>query len=266
MNVFLRELRAHRKGLIFWSIGMLFLVLSGVAKFYGYSGNGQSSISSMLDLFPKSLQVLFGLEGFDLSRASGVYGILFMYVALMAVIHAVLLGTDLISKEERDKTTEFLFAKPISRTKVVTAKLLAGVVNIVVLNLVTLVSAIYTVAYYSKGSTANSDIVLLGYGLFILQLLFLAVGACVAAVSKRPRIASSLAATALLVSFILYFAINLSGKIDALKYFTPFKYFEARTIIADGSLDPFYVGLSGLLVVIMLITTYVVYRRRDLIT
>lgn len=266
MNLFFRELKAHRKGLLFWSIGMLLMVLSGVAKFYGYSGNGQSNINGMLELFPKSLQVLFGLEGFDLTMASGVYGILFMYIALMAVIHAVLLGTDLISKEERDKTTEFLFAKPISRTKVVTAKLLAGVVNIVVLNLVTLVSAIYTVAYYSKDTSANADIVLLTYALFLLQLLFLLVGASVAAISKRARTASGLATTILLVTFILYFAINLSGKIDVLKYLTPFKYFEARTIIANGQLDPFYVGLSIVLTLALVATTYVTYKKRDLST
>ena len=36
MNVFWRELKAHRKGLIWWSLGMLFMVYSGMAKYGAY--------------------------------------------------------------------------------------------------------------------------------------------------------------------------------------------------------------------------------------
>ncbi|MEP6710745.1 MAG: ABC transporter permease subunit [Candidatus Saccharibacteria bacterium] len=266
MNVFLRELRSNRKGLIFWCIGMIFLVGSGVAKFYGYSTTGQSTIAGVYEMFPHSLQVLFGLNGFDLTKPGGVYGILFMYIVLTAVIHAVLRGTDLISKEERDKTSEFLFAKPVSRNSVVTEKLLAGLFSLIVLNLVTLVSSIYVVDYFSKSTAGTSDVLLLSGALFILQLLFFLVGAAIAAVSKQPKAAAGIATAVVLVTFIMYFMINLNEHIDTLKYFTPFKYFEAKDLIASGSLDMLYVALSGGIIAIALVATYVTYSRRDLTT
>ena len=66
---------------------------------------------------------------------------LFLYIAVMGAVHAVILGSELISKEERDKTSEFLYAKPVSRPTALTGKLLAGLTNLIVLNLVTLVSS-----------------------------------------------------------------------------------------------------------------------------
>jgi ABC-2 type transport system permease protein len=266
MNVFFRELRAHGKGLIFWCIGMVFLVASGIAKFYGYSTSGTSNLTGILDMFPHSLQVLFGLNGFDLSKPSGVYGILFMYIALMAVIHAVLLGTDLISKEERDRTSEFLFAKPILRSSVVTAKLSAGLFNIIVLNLVALMTSIYILDYYSKSTAGTGDVLLLSMALLIMQVLFFLVGTAIAAVSKRPKAAAGIATTILLATYILYFAINLEQQLSALRFFTPFKYFEANTLIAQGHLSALYVTLSGTIIAAALAATYAVYGRRDLQT
>ena len=37
MNIFLRELKSHRKSLIFWSIGVFLMVVSGMAKYDAYS-------------------------------------------------------------------------------------------------------------------------------------------------------------------------------------------------------------------------------------
>lgn len=264
MNVFFRELMSHRKSLFFWCVGMIFMVVSGVAKFYGYSTTGQSTVNQVLDLFPESMRVLFGLNGFDLSSPSGAYGILFMYLVLMAVVHAVLIGTDLISKEERDKTSEFLYVKPVSRTRVITAKLSAGFVNLVILNLVTLVSSLYTVDYFSKTNAAHSDVILLCGALFIMQLLFFLLGTAIAAVAKHAKAAAGMATTFILATFTLYFAINLNGNIDFLKYLTPFKYFEAQSILADGRLDVFYMGLTTVIIVVSLVVTYHQYNRRDL--
>lgn len=266
MNIFIRELRAHRKNLFFWCVGMLFLVISGVAKFYGYSTSGESTINNVLDMFPKSLQVLFGLNGFDLSQASGAYGILFMYLAIMAAVHAVLLGNDLLAKEERDKTSEFLLVKPVSRADIISSKLSAGIINLVALNFVTLFSSLYTMQYFSHNTSANKAVGLLCVALLILQLIFFSVGAVIAAIGVKPKASAGAATAVLLFTFALSFAINLSGHINGLQYFTPFKYFEAQTILANNHLDAFYTTLSVALIVSMGGTMYFFYKKRDMRT
>ncbi|CAM5207458.1 ABC transporter OS=Lysinibacillus sphaericus OX=1421 GN=LYSIN_01899 PE=4 SV=1 [Lysinibacillus sphaericus] len=116
MNIFLKELKSHRKSLIFWSIGVFLMVASGMTKYEAYSSSGQSINKLMADM-PKSLRAVLGFNDLDLTKASGYYGMLFLYLVLMATIHAVMLGATIIAKEERDKTSEFLFVKPVSRSK-----------------------------------------------------------------------------------------------------------------------------------------------------
>ena len=243
---------------------MIALVVSGMAKFAAYSNAGQS-ITDLIAQLPYAIQTIFGLTGFDLSKASGFYGVLFIYIALMATVHAVLLGTDIISKEERDKTFEFLFVKPISRAKVITAKVFAGLFSLLVLNLITFVTSLYSVSYFGKGDFVGSDIMLMMAGLLFLQLLFFFAGAAIAAVSKKPKSASSLATSAVLFSFIVSFLVNISSSLDPLKYLTPFKYFDAKTMMADGRLDPLYVTISLVVIVGLIVTTYVKYPKKDLV-
>lgn len=106
----------------------------------------------------------------------------------MVTIHASMLGANIISKEERDKTTEFLMVKPISRTKILTSKLLAALANVLILNLVTLVLSIAIVGKYSHGEAVTSEIQMLTVGMLILQAIFLFIGSGIAAISKTRRI------------------------------------------------------------------------------
>jgi len=263
MNVFFRELKAYKWGLLFWSLGMFLLVLSGMAKFAAYSSSGQSA-TDIMAAFPKSVQVIFGISGFDLAKASGFFGILFLYLTLMGTIHAVILGSDIIAKEERDRTSEFLYVKPISRSRVITSKMLAGLFDLVILNLVTFFSSIYFVNYYAKGENVYLDIRLLMIALFLLQVLFFFVGFAIAAWSRKPKTAASLSTSVLMLTFIISFVVNLNDKLYFLKYLTPFEYFDAKNLLADGKLDPLYVFITFLLIAILVWISYPNYKNRDL--
>ncbi|MEA5076631.1 MAG: ABC transporter permease subunit [Coriobacteriia bacterium] len=263
MNVFLREMKAHRWGLLFWSLGMIMMIYSGMAKYGAYEAAGES-VTAILEQMPDTVQVVFGMTGFDLGTAAGFYGMLFLYLAVMGAVHASLLGAHLIAKEERDHTSEFLYAKPASRSRVLTGKLLAGLVNIVVLNLVTAASSFYFVDLFNRDEPFGGDIALLMVGLFFLQLIFFAIGAAVAGISRKPKSAASRATSIMFGTFLLFYVVNLNKDLGVLKYFTPFKYFEAGVLMADGALDPVFVGLSVVIVALAIAGTYRAYSARDL--
>jgi ABC-2 type transport system permease protein len=263
MNIYLKELKFHRKSLIFWSIGVFLMVASGMAKYAGLSSSGES-LTELFAQMPKSVRTVMGVGDLDVSKASGFYGVLYIYLVLMATIHAVMLGASIISKEERDKTSEFLFVKPVSRTKIITAKLLATLTNIVVINLVTFVSSVIIVGKYNKGESINGDIAVTMIGLFFLQLVFMAIGSAISAIKRRPKTASSQATGILLITFILSIAIDLKEGLENLKYLTPFKYFEAKDMLDGGGLDSVYIVISILLTILLTIVTYVFYQKKDL--
>ena len=263
MNIFIREMKAHRKSLISWSIGMLFMIIAGMGKYSAYAGSDQS-ITEIMSKIPKTLKAILGFGNFDVSKASGFYGMLFLYLLIMVTIHASMLGANIISKEERDKTTEFLMVKPVSRTRIITSKLLAALVNILTLNIVTLILSITIVSKYSNGEKITGGILILMIGMFILQLMFLFIGTGIAAISKNPKSAASVATTVLLVTFMLSIVIDMNSKLAGLKYFTPFKYFDTEKMMYGGGMDPVFVILSFVIIAALVCVTYVFYKKRDL--
>ena len=263
MNLFWRECRAQRKSLIIWSIGMLFMVVSGMAKYAALGSSGQSMTELFAEL-PKSLRALLGIGSFDLSSPLGYYGVLFFYLALMAAIHASMLGANVIAKEERDHTFEFLLTKPISRTRIISFKLLSAICGVLILNLVTLLSSIAQVGHYAKGEAVTGDIVVLFLGLFAMQMIFLLIGAAIADVSRRSKLASGAASSVLLITFLLSVMIDLSDKLTFLEYFTPFKYFAAEKVLVESGFEPIFMVLSVLIIAALLKVTYGFYQKRDM--
>ncbi|MCA1055800.1 ABC transporter permease [Rossellomorea aquimaris] len=258
-----RELKSHRKSLIFWCIGMIALIGSGMGKYAGFTSSGQS-LNDLMASMPKVMQTFMGVGSLDMTTAIGYYGLLFMYIVLLATIHSVLLGATILSKEERDKTVEFLFVKPVTRVKVVAVKLLAALTNAGVLLCVTWISSVLIVGHYAEGEDVSGDIGMFMVGLILLQILFIVVGMAVAAISKRPGKSSVMAAAILLVTFVLSFAIDLSEKIEGMKYLTPFKYFEAKTMLGGGGFEPVFLVLSIVLIVLFGTMAFWFYRKRDL--
>ncbi|MGB7604791.1 MAG: ABC transporter permease subunit [Lutisporaceae bacterium] len=263
MNIVLRELRANLKSLIIWSLSMVFLIYAGMIKYSGFEAAGQG-VNELLNQMPEMVKNIIGMNGLDLTSISGFYGIFYLYFMLLAGVHAVMLGAVIISKEERDKTADFLFVKPILRVKAITAKFIAALINIVVLNLVTLTSSIFFVGMFNKGEAINDQIVRLIFSLFILQLIFLTLGAVIAAITRNTKKATSIATMLLLSTFTLSVAIDINNKIDYLSFLTPFKYFKAAQVMREGSIEPIYLLLSIIIIVCCTAGTYIIYNKRDL--
>ncbi len=174
----------------------------------------------------------------------------------MTTIHSAMLGATIISKEERDKMVEFLFVKPVSSYKVVSSKLLAALVNSIMLAIITGISSYYLVKY-SEGEFIGTIILQAMMGMFILQLLFLVIGSALAAVCKNSKLAVSLSTGILLVAYIVSIAIDLNEKLAFMKYLTPFKYFEAKNIMFSEGFDIIFLLLSFVLIMLFSPVTYI---------
>ena len=263
MNIYRRELKAHRKSLIIWSVSMALLVAGGMGKYSAGMGAGAGGFNEMMDKMPQSLQKLFGAGIFDLSNVLDYFGVLFIYLALMAAVHATMLGAGIISKEERDKTAEFLMVKPISRANIITSKMFAAGTIVLVFNVVTSASSYAMLSYYANGTLFSDGLWTLMASLLAIQLLFLAVGSFFAAVISKPTLSSAAATGVLLFMFMLSVVVDLSEKLAPLRYITVFKYFDAKDIL-KGGYEAAYPILSILLLTVCIYSTYHFYRKRDL--
>lgn len=261
MNIFKRELRANRKALIIWSACLFLLVLSGMGKYTAYSSGSGSEV---FDKMPFSLKALLGIGSFDVTTISGFFAFLFPYIELTAAIHAVLLGSGIIAKEERDKTTEFLMVKPVSRTAIITSKLSAALINVLIVNIVSLLSSLLMIAAYNTGENINGEIITFFVSMLFVQLFFLTLGALLSALMKNPKASGSLAAGILFGAYIVSKITDLTDKVNAINILSPFKYFDFVKIVNGDGLNFIIIILTVLITVVFSALSYVFYLRRDL--
>jgi ABC-2 type transport system permease protein len=262
MNIFLRELKANRRSLIIWCVIVILFTLVGVSKFSAYYNN--PDMLKILDAMPSAMLDAMNMRAFNLTTVTGFYGIMFTYNALMLCIAAVMWGSDIIVKEERDKTVEFSLTLPVTRTRVVTAKTLAALVNCIVLLLVTWGISLVAAQPYKPDAAFYSFLQLEMVAIFFMQLVFLAVGILLGCAMKQYKRASAVAVAILLATYFISVIQPLSTNLDFLKYFSPFKYFDPGKLLHDGRFDMAFVLLSVVIVVACMAGAYLTYQRRDL--
>jgi ABC-2 type transport system permease protein len=262
VNIFLRELRANLKSLLIWSGVVIVLNLVGFSKFSAFYENPQ--LLSVLDSMPPALLSALDMNSFNLTTVTGYLGVMVIYFNLILSIAAAMWGSDIISKEERDRTVEFSLTLPVTREKLVSGKIAAVIVNCVVLLLVTWGSTLVFAQPYNPNSEFYRFVSINMLAFLIIQIVFMAIGILLGCVMKKHKQASSMAVSVLLVCYFISIVINFSKDLDFLKYVTPFKYFEAATLLHDLKLDPMYIGLSLLLIALSLTGAYLSYSKRDL--
>lgn len=262
LNIYIKEIREHKKSLFYWSLGIIFFLMAAMSKYQGYVKSGVS-ITEMLKGMPSALGAIFGIGNIDLTKANGYFTVCVLYLAIMLGVHAVLLGSRIISKEEVDKTAEFLFTKPITRGQAFAAKTLAAFTVMFALTLVTTVSSVLIVEAFNEGPPVNDDIMLLIPSIFFIQIIFLTIGISFAAIMRWPKRAGQLSATILLATYILAAFLEITDKFDYLKYLTPFSYFDAKTIFIDRGYNTLYVIIAVVFVVAFMAISRIAFKRRD---
>ena len=262
MSIFVRELRANLRSLLIWGVIVILFVMAGMSKFSAYEGN--PDMLAVLDDLPPALLTALNMQVFNLTTLGGFFGVMFTYFALILSIAAVMWGSDIISKEERDKTVEFSLTLPVTRSRVVTAKALAALVNCVALLLITWVASVVSAAQYQPDAEFQSFLRLCMLAILFIQLAFLAIGVFLGCAMKQYRRASSLAVSLLLGTYFLSIISGLNKNLEWLKYLSPFKYFDAGMLLHESRIDVAFIGLSLAIVLASMVGAYVTYARRDL--
>lgn len=262
MNIFVHELKANLRSLIIWGVIVILFVVMGIAKFSAYYNNPEMLV--VLKAIPPAMLAAMNLEAFNLTTLNGFFGLMFTYFALMLCIAAAMWGSDVITKEERDRTVEFALTLPVTRRRVVTAKTLAALVNCVALLLIAWGASLLSAQQYQPDDTFYRFLTLSMVALFFMQVVFLAVGVLLGCALKQYKRATGMAVAILLTTYFLSVLSGLSANLSFLKYLSPFKYFDAGTLLRDSRIDPGYLALSLIIVVVCMTGAYIAYQRRDL--
>lgn len=263
MNVFWHELRQRWKGTLGWLVGMTIFILVSFAKYSTLSQDANAS-RELVERFPATIQAVFGISGLDLMTLTGYFASVYLYIAILAIVHAGLVGSGVLADEEQYKTSEFLYVKPRSRLSIITQKLLAGAVLVTAMWNVAAAASWIILKHYDNSGSFAPEYWLFTAALAVMQLTFFSIGAVSAALSRNPKGASRIVSLVILVSYIIFALTKLVPAIDWMKHVSVFDYFDAVNIVRDGVLELHYIVICCAVSIVALAISYIVYRSRDL--
>ncbi|MEH7401501.1 ABC transporter permease subunit [Gottfriedia acidiceleris] len=262
MNIFLHELKAYRKSTFIWTASLMAIVVFFLSLFPAIAKD-YVQFSKVLEGYPEGVRKALGLEIESFGNVLGFYSYVFIYISLCGAIQAMILGTSIISKEVREKTADFLLTKPVTRTKVMTSKIFAGVVSLAITNVFYLVATIMMAQHVKTADYSSKSIILLSVSLYITQLLFFGIGILVSVVFPKIKVVLSIS-LAIVFGFFVVGMVVATDESNAKRFLSPFKYFEPKYIIAHSKFESNFLFASIGIILVSIIVSYMIYKKRDI--
>lgn len=252
----------RRWSILGWSIGVGFFIFLNLIVYPSFKDQA-AELQKTFENLPDTAVQLFG-GSTDFFSPVGFLNsqVFFLMMPLLLGILAIALGSSLLAREEQDNTIAYLLARPISRAKLLTAKVAAGTAILII---VTVVSLIITLGM-SKAESIGvplSAMAIVTLFCFLLVLSFGAIAFLLTAVGRARSLSLGIAA---LIAIGGYLVSSLAGTVDWLKIpakFFPFHYYRSEDILrghTDWTNALVFIGITlvcGLL-------SWLAFRRRDL--
>lgn len=252
----------RRYSLFWWSVCIsAFNFINTV--FYPTFKDQAAELQKSFENLPDAALQLFGGSADFFSPVGFLNSqIFFLMLPLLLTMMMISLASSLLAREEQDMTIELLLARPISRAKVLLAKVTAGTLFAVAVTLVVTGVTILCAAAF------NIDVPLSSIALACLNCLLLAYATAAISflLTATGRARGAALGIGALVGVGGYLVTSLSGTVTWLKgpsNFLPFEYYQSEAILRGtyhwvNAL--FFVGVIAACCVL----SWIGFRRRDI--
>ena len=233
MTIVKHELRQGRNAFLIWTGSIGFLM--AVCIFLFPEMKGQMDAISGLFASMGSFTAAFGMDRLNFGSLTGFYAIECGNVlGLGGAFYASLCAVSMLCKEEKERTAEFLLTHPVSRTRIITEKLAAVVLQITAMNVIVWLLSAASIAAIGE-AVPWKELNLLHLAYFILQLELAGICYGVSAFMRKGSIGAGLGIAAIM--YFLSLIANITKSASFLNYITPFGYCGGADIMMAGDLD-----------------------------
>lgn len=262
-NIYKHEFRMNLNSVIVWSIAVTVLMFVYISIFSSFVKDAEL-LNEMMANFPDELLAAFGMNAIDLSTVLGYFSIAFLLAQICLAIQASNYGFSMVSIEERELTADFLLAKPVGRSRILTSKFLAALSGLTITNLVVWISSYGFIQLFKGDRTyEGKPLLLLLLSIIVFQLFFLTVGLVISLLVKRVRSVTPYSMALAFGMYVLSVFGDMLGE-NALEKITPFQHFNPQYILQNAAYDLSLVLISVSVIVISLVGGYLLYNRRDI--
>ena len=265
LNLLIKELKSNLKGTVITSFVVVLYTAFSVSIYSVMKAN-IVKVTEFYSTIPESFRVAFNFQLNQWDNVLGFYVTYFVYyVPIIAGCYSIILGTKLLSKEEQNKTAEFLLSRPVSRDQIISSKLIAFFIHILVINLLAFLTGLFGCGIVSDWDfNLKSLIILHTYG-YLMCLFFGFLGFFITVLMKRAKAIVGIGIGIVLGTYFFDMMIRISDNVQFLLYLTPFKYINLEAHSQDYGFDAwrliFFLGTSGILIIL----SYVFYKKKDIL-
>lgn len=261
--MFLREIKSNYKNFIIWTlilIGMffiVFLIYPSIIK-----SNNIEMLNEMMKVFPEEILKAFNM---DISNIDTAFGWLktegFVFVLLITGIYSGILGSNILLKEENDKTIEYLNSLPISRNKIVVNKILCAIAFIFYMILI--LGIFNFIGLSLSGDFDKKLYILLSITPLLSSIVIFSICLFLSTFFRRTKKTLGISLMLVFVSYFLEVLSELSENIEFLKYASVFSLADIRNVITNTQINPLMIILSFLLTSIFIFLTLKNYNKKE---
>ena len=263
--MFKREMKVNLKSFIIWTsilIG-LFLVVFLVYPSIVNSDNMQM-MDEMMKIFPEEMLKAFNM---DISSIDTAFGWLktegFVFVLLITGIYSGILGSNILLKEESDKTIEYLNSVPVTRRKIVANKILCGILYIVLM--VVIIGIFNFIGLSLSGDFDRKSYLLLSVTPIFSSIVIFALCLFLSTFTHKTKKTLGISLGTVFASYFLKIISEMGESTEFLKYISIFTLADIRNVIVDVSINPLMVILSIGITIMFMILTIIHYDNKELI-
>jgi ABC-2 type transport system permease protein len=264
-NLFSKELKRNSFSLVLWMIIISALIAITMSVYPTFMAN-QSKISALLSIIPKGALQFKGISDFsDLLSVLGFYASNnVIYMMLLGSIFSIVLSSGILSKEEYNKTAEFLLTRPLTRDEIFFTKVAIILLNVFVLNLVVSVIGLLCLELVATSPFSIRVFLVLSFNTFLLNLLFCAAGLFISVMIKRSKPVNFQCIGLVLILYFISTISKISPDISFIGYFSPFRYVDLNVVSKGYQLNPlhllYFFGIS----LVLIFASWLIYRKKDI--
>jgi ABC-2 type transport system permease protein len=252
-------LRAMRRGVFWWSVGLAGLVAVTVAFWPAFRGS--SGITDAIDQLPAGVIQAFGLANFG-TPAGFLRGNLYeLFVPLLFAAAAIALVNGQTAGEEAGGRLELLFAQPLDRREVVLGRAFAVLLALAVITIATALTQIVMDAVADLAIDTGrllSTILLCA----LLGALHGSLAVAIAGLRARPSLVLGLGLGLALAGYIVAALFPLSDVLDPFRHLSPWDWAFGGNPL-EMPTEPWRYASLALPAVLLTLVGVEAIRRRD---
>ncbi len=261
MNMYIHELKAGKRSTIIWTVTLLAILILYMSFYTMIKNDADAFVKIMEGVSPVIRQAL-GIAINQITSPLGYYSFVFSFILFLGALQGMNTGVNIISKEVRDKTADFLLTKPKTRVSIITAKLLAGLTCILITGVIYIIMSAIAMSLFTGETYNMTALILISTTLLITELIFYTLGFLTAVIFPKIK---SVISVSLPVVFAFYFAglmASITGD-ELYRDLSIFKYFNPMYIILNSSYETKYLMLSVAIIIVGFALSYVIYSKKD---